>query len=142
MCGDEVFVGYDEGHTFGEKIRVLSLDGKLLRTIDNGGWLCHHCLCCVDNHLYITECPYDDTNGEEWEREEDRVQRRTCGGRRVFELSPEGEVLQVFKSPKPAGWPDEEHVHWTALCGFDGKLLMGSEYNGERYKLVALKKGA
>ena len=119
VCGDELFVG----NTRDSSIRVLSLSGEPRRVLsaETGGWRSPRTLCCVGDRLYLTEAR---------DYGLDEASRMTA--RRVFVLTPEGETLQVYNSPRPL----KREVHWRGICHFDGKLWLA---DSDQEELVALQ---
>lgn len=152
VCGEELFVcTYEAPRAAGlplsmcydprigsPSIRVLSLDGTPRRTIAMGGWVDVQAMCGVAGRLYLIEYEMDwDLCGDRsewlpcseelfdaWSRARDHGPGKPDS--RVFVLSPEGEVLDVFVPPKPADFNDDnvwEHS-WRHMCHFDGKLVL------------------
>ena len=94
-------------------IRVLSLAGEPRRTIVQGGWRMPYALCCVAERLYLIEVDEYGWGGYGVDPEADTEEQREArmAGRRVFGLTPEGEVLHVCNSP----WPLDEKVWWLGI---------------------------
>jgi hypothetical protein len=87
-----------------DRLQVFSLAGEHRRSI-TGEWVLPLALCLVKDRLYLVE-------------EEDCELVNPRQGRRIFILSLQGEILQVYTNPV-----EGDHSFSGTLCYFDGKLL-------------------
>ena len=104
VAGEELFVC----DTWNDRLQVFSLAGEHRRSI-TGEWKQPLALCFVKDRLYLIEAADDE------EDEEGELINPLCG-RRIFVLSLQGDVLQVYTHPV-------EGQIFNGLCCFDGKLL-------------------
>merc|ERR1711977_483379 len=102
--GEELFVR-DQNN---DRLQVFSLTGEHRRSI-TGEWKRPAALCFVKDRLYLIEAvDYDvDDEGE-------LINPQL--GRRIFVLSLQGDILQVYTHPV-----EGQRFSEAALCCFDGK---------------------
>ena len=100
VVGEELFVCDKDN----DRLQVFSLAGEHRRSI-TGEWVLPLALCLVKDRLYLVE-------------EEDCELVNPRQGRRIFILSLQGEILQVYTNPV-----EGDHSFSGTLCYFDGKLL-------------------
>ena len=81
----------------------------------------------MKDRLYLLE-------EQDYDRDEEGELINPLGGRRIFVLSLQGDILQVYMHPV------EGHFIFENLCCFDGKLLAPSEttYSRELVEVVGL----
>ena len=122
VVGEELFVG-DTGN---DRLQVFSLAGEHRRSI-TGEWKRPLTLCFVKDRLYLVEAENIARDGE------GELINPLCG-RRIFVLSLQGDILQVYMHPV------EGQFIFENLCCFDGKLLAPSEttYSRELVEVVGL----
>ena len=104
VVGEELFV-CDCGN---DRLQVFSLAGEHRRSI-TGEWNRPAGLCFVKDRLYLVE--------EADEEDEEGELAYPLQGRRIFVLSLQGDILQVYMHPV------EGQIFKDVLCCFDGKLL-------------------
>ena len=96
VIGDELYAAEKQRGC----LQVFSLAGEHLRTIARGGWRQPDELLHYDGRLYLTEyAGLDEEHDDDEEEEADWSEDRKAAGRRIFVLTPQGETLQVWKSP-------------------------------------------
>ena len=122
VVGEELFV-CDCGN---DRLQVFSLAGEHRRSI-TGEWKRPLTLCFVKDRLYLLE-------EQDYDRDEEGKLMNPLGGRRIFVLSLQGDILQVYMHPV------EGQFIFENLCCFDGKLLAPSEttYSRELVEVVGL----
>jgi len=122
VIGEELFV-CDRGN---DRLQVFSLAGEHRRSI-TGEWKRPRSLCFVKDRLYLLE-------EQDYDRDEEGKLMNPLGGRRIFVLSLQGDILQVYMHPV------EGQFIFENLCCFDGKLLAPSEttYSRELVEVVGL----
>ena len=91
-----------------DRLQVFSLAGEHRRSI-TGEWNRPAGLCFVKDRLYLVE--------EADEEDEEGELAYPLQGRRIFVLSLQGDILQVYMHPV------EGQIFKDVLCCFDGKLL-------------------
>ena len=108
LVGEELFVC--DHHN--DRLQVFSLAGEHRRSI-TGEWKAPRDLCFVKDRLYVVE-------GVDTEEDDDGELIDPLRSRRIFVLSLQGDILQVYTHPV-------EGQIWgqifDGLCCFDGKLL-------------------
>ena len=110
--GEELFV-CDKNN---DRLQVFSLAGEHRRSI-TGEWKRPEELCFVKDRLYLVE---ESSYGED----EDDELINPLRGQRIFVLSLQGDILQVYTHPVvPAPGPFVDPLIFWDLCYFDGKLL-------------------
>ena len=104
VVGEELFVSnYDD-----DGLQVFSFTGEHRRSI-TGEWKRPLALCFVKDRLYLVEqCDKD--------KDEEGNLINPLQGRRIFVLSLQGDILQVYTHPVVG-------QTFETLCYFDGKLL-------------------
>ena len=122
VVGEELFV-CDHNN---DRLQVFSLAGEHRRSI-TGEWKRPRSLCFVKDRLYLLE-------EQDYDRDEEGKLMNPLGGRRIFVLSLQGDILQVYMHPV------EGQFIFENLCCFDGKLLAPSEttYSRELVEVVGL----
>ena len=114
VAGEELFV-CDYGN---DRLQVFSLAGEHRRSI-TGEWKRPLALCFVKDRLYLIE-------EQDYDRDDEGELINPLAGRRIFVLSLQGDVLQVYMHPV-------EGQFFEDLCCFDGKLLAPSEAEDRTY---------
>jgi hypothetical protein len=111
VVGEELFV-CDSGN---DRLQVFSLAGEHRRSI-TGEWKQPLVLCFVKDRLYLIE-EYDDDEDEEGELI--NLQQ----GRRIFVLSLQGDLLQVYTHPVEGQRSSTLSAALTASCWRPSKTL-------------------
>ena len=119
VIGEELFVCDRKN----DRLQVFSLDGEHRRSI-TGEWKRPSGLCFVKDRLYLVE---QNCVGDNEQHEDDGRYDPLCG-RRIFALSLQGDVLQVYPIPVEE---NRFHRFSGSLCYFDGKLLASYVDNTE-----------
>ena len=122
VAGEELFVC----DSTNDRLQVFSLAGEHRRSI-TGEWKRPRELCFVKDRLYLVE-------GQNAETDEEGEFIYPLQGRRIFVLSLQGDILQVYTHPI------EGQVFSDDLCCFDGKLLapVGNLHLGTVKEVVTL----
>ena len=109
VVGEELFV-CDTGN---DRLQVFSLAGEHRRSI-TGEWKRPLTLCFVKDRLYLVEKADHD---EDTSEDEEGGLFNPLQGRRIFVLSLQGDILQVYTHLV------DGQIFSDVLCCFDGKLL-------------------
>ena len=112
-------------------IHVFSFSGELLRSI-RGDWRLPQTLVYHNDRLYVSECS---ALHEKHVVKDVEAGKDPEAGKRVFVLTPQGETLQVWKTPEPR----VENVYKMAVFGRNLVVLLERGSNSGHKRLVALK---